>query len=189
MKYLSNGNNVCVLVKKVNKWGQFCPELNFELIKCNYSSANQVPFHFVEPWLSKYIYLVKNKYGTSTHILNNSIGAESYLAQNEQTLKWGLFNTNESVIPLEYDSIILFNAQISIAIVIKANKIGSFNLLKNTPSFNIPCNYDDYKLVLFSNGQYQLALLKNNKWGWIDWKTGKMMSDFKYDSFYQLPKL
>ena len=51
----------------------------------------------------------------------------------------------------------------------------------------IPCLYEDYQRYTPEDGITRLAVMKDKKWGWVDWLTGIMKTEFIYDSKEDLP--
>lgn len=73
--------------------------------------------------------------------------------------------------------------------VYQGGKVG-FYLAKwsydNDARQTVPCQYEGYQRFTVNNITY-LAVVKNGKWGWVDWLTGEERSDFIYSTKDDLP--
>lgn len=113
----------------------------------------------------------------------------TFKARNKRSKKWGMFQwmyegtKTKMLIPMEYDSVryIPFNG--AFTAVYNDGKAGfylsawSYDDAKQT----VPCLYDDYQRFNV-DGRTYLAVMKNGKWGWVDWLTGEEKSEFTFDS-------
>lgn len=118
-----------------------------------------------------------------------------FKARNKTTKKWGMFQwmynglQTQELIPMEYDSVkyIPFNG--AFTAVYNNGKVGfylsawSYDDAKQT----VPCVYDDYQRFTINNKTH-LAVMKNSKWGWVDWISGEEKSEFIYITKEGLPR-
>ncbi len=113
--------------------------------------------------------------------------------RNKKTKKWGMhqwmyegLNTKE-LIPMEYDSVRYFPFNGAFTAVYNDGKIGFFLSAWSYEDArqSVPCKYEDYQRYTVNNSTY-LAVMKNGKWGWVDWLTGEEKSEFILDSKDQL---
>ena len=118
-----------------------------------------------------------------------------FKAQNKNTKKWGMYQwlydgTNVKVlIPMEYDNLKYFPFNAPFTAVYIDKKVG-FYLAEwsygEKAIQSVPCIYDEFQK--FNNkGVTYLAVTKKNKWGWVNWLTGKEESEFIYDTKEELP--
>jgi len=129
-------------------------------------------------------------------IIEMDLGNEDgvFKARNQKTKKWGMYQwmysgvETDELIPMDYDSVsyIPFNGAFSA--VYNNGKVGfhlsawSFTDAKQT----VPCLYDSYQKYNIEHKTY-LAVSRNDKWGWVDWKTGEEKSEFIYATKEDLP--
>ena len=108
---------------------------------------------------------------------NGDLVEEDYINQdgvfklrNKKTKKWGLFQMENQLIPMEYDSLEFFGWNAPITRAIKNGKWGIIpSELKEYTG--VPFEYDMVK-ILTHEGQYFVAAQKEGFWYWVDWKTG-----------------
>lgn len=130
---------------------------------------------------------------------NNGDGV--FVAQHQQTKKWGMFqawseNEIKQMIPMQYDSIDFFGFNAKMTGVWNKGKVGIFlspwSFSEETAKQTVACLYDGYKIfevektVSDGLGSYRkyfdyVAVKKDSLWAWIDWMTGELKTDFKYD--------
>ena len=118
-----------------------------------------------------------------------------FLAQSKKTKLWGMYQWGyegskcTELIPMNYDSLRYFPFNGAYTAVYKDGKVG-FYLSKwsfeSNAKQSVPCSYDNYQRMTV-NGDSYLAVQKGNYWAWVNWYTGKEMSEFKYVTVQDLP--
>ena len=121
--------------------------------------------------------------------LDEGNGDGVFKARSKKTKKWGMYQwlyeglETKELIPMEYDSVnyIPFNG--AFTSVYKKGKVGFYLSAWSyeEAKLSVPCLYDNYQRFNVNNMTY-LAVMKNGKWGWVDWLTGEEKSDFIYNS-------
>jgi hypothetical protein len=131
------------------------------------------------------------------------IGDGVFKLRHKKSKKWGMFQQYygeeeiTQMIPTNYDSIYFFHFNDPFMVVYNEGKLGIYlsrlSYYENSKE-TVACLYDEYivyKRYLRGNTypreRKYLAVSKNGKWGWVDWLTGEVKSEFVYDSFDDLP--
>jgi len=113
-----------------------------------------------------------------------------FKARNKLTKKWGMYQwmysgtESKELIPMRYDDILFFPFNGSFTIIYNNHKLGVYLCewsYGDNAKQTVKCIYDDYKKFT-NNGRIYLAVSKNKKWGWVDWKTGVEKSNFTAQS-------
>ena len=142
---------------------------------------------------------ILKKLNASEYKLDFKNGDGVFIAKNQKTKKWGMFqawsiNDVNEMIPMSYDSIHFFNVNAKFTGVWNNGKVGifispwSFETGKQT----VECLYDDYRsfnverTIVDDIGRYNkyftyLAVKKDGLWAWIDWMTGELKTEFLYN--------
>ena len=144
---------------------------------------------------------IKKKLNARTIEMDAGNGDGVFKARSRANRKWGIYQwmfegTNvKEMIPMAYDSLKYFPFNGEFTAVYNNGKVGIYlcewSFGKNAKQ-TVECKYDDYRRVRvrkdsYSEGKIYLALKKEGKWGWMNWMTGKEMSEFIYDTMDEMP--
>jgi len=118
----------------------------------------------------------------------------AFKLRGKRSGKWGLYQwlyrglMTIELIPMEYDSIDFIGFSAPFTTVYQEGKHGVYLSGWNDPEAHetVPCIYDDSQLIRQGNRLY-IAVKKNAKWFWVNWKTGEELSNITADSWEELP--
>lgn len=140
--------------------------------------------------------------------LDKGNGDGTFSVRHRTTKKWGMYQLSYDksmpveMIPKQYDSIDNFGLNAKFTTVYNNGKKGIylcyFDYEKDAKQ-TVPCIYEAFKKMIIpysgderfppiSYTEEYLAAKKNGKWGWVNWFTGEVQSEFIYDSVDELPK-
>jgi hypothetical protein len=138
---------------------------------------------------------ILKRYHARKIIMDEGNGDGVFKIQNKKSKKWGMYQWMyegtecDILVPMMYDSLNYFPFNGRFTAVYNNGKVG-FYLSKwsygEDAKRSVPTKYDGYQRFTFNNKPY-LAVIKNGKWGWIDWLTGEEMSEFIYETKDDLP--
>ena len=126
-----------------------------------------------------------------------------YTVRNKKTQKWGMCQVYSKkkarlIIPMQYDSIRFYPFNAFYTAVYNDGKVGFYLsewIFGDEAKESVPCIYEDYVRINVQRDNYPvemldeyLAVMRNGKWGWIDYYSGEEKSDFIYNSYKELPK-
>jgi hypothetical protein len=124
-------------------------------------------------------------------------GDGAFKARHKKTKKWGMYQFENEMIPMQYDSLQFFPFNGNFTAVYNGGKVGiylcewSFN---DKAKQTVSCEYENYKRISVERdtewGTEQftyLAMQKNSLWGWVDWLSGEEKSSFTYKTIKELP--
>jgi len=168
-----------LLAKKNGKWGQIDWFNEFEIIPFIYSSAQAVPLQKIDTWATELIQVARRELQADLVFLDQGNGDGVFKARSMKTQKWGMYQGLDEIrtlIPAQYDSLDFFNWNYPFTGVYKEGKVGIYTSAWSVDSAHetVPCEYDDYKIIE-GNRSYFLAVMKDDKWSWIDWREGKLI--------------
>ena len=182
------------LVQVNSKWGMIDWFDNTILIDPIYDKASEVPLLDLDDWSLDIYKAAKQKLAADIIDFDPKNGDGVFRARSRDTKKWGLFQgydseTIKELIPMNFDSVNFIPVNNPYTIVYQNGKLGVY-LSKWTfddeAKQTVECIYEDYKRY-DAEGKPALAVKKNGKWGWVDWKTGEEKSEFSFDTPEELP--
>jgi len=118
----------------------------------------------------------------------------AFKLRGKRSGKWGLYQwlyrglMTIELIPMEYDSIDFIGFNAPFTTVYQESKHGVYlsGWSYEDAHETVPCIYDDSQLIRQGNRLY-IAVKKNAKWFWVNWKTGEELSNITADSWEELP--
>jgi len=118
----------------------------------------------------------------------------AFKLRGKRSGKWGLYQWSYKglmtieLIPMEYDSIDFIGFNAPFTTVYQEGKHGVYlsGWSYEDAHETVPCIYDDSQLIRQGNRLY-IAVKKNSKWFWVNWKTGEELSNITADSWEELP--
>ena len=118
----------------------------------------------------------------------------AFKLRGKRSGKWGLYQwlykglMTIELIPMEYDSIDFIGFNAPFTTVYQEGKHGVYlsGWSYEDAHETVPCIYDDSQLIRQGNRLY-IAVKKNSKWFWVNWKTGEELSNITADSWEELP--
>lgn len=182
------------LVRKESNWGLVDWFEGVYLVDPSFKSADEVPLVWVESWAIDGFVKSKKAVGADILIYDEGNGDGVFKARNKHTKKWGMYQSFDgknvtTLVPAEYDSLRFFPFNGNYTAVYNEGKVGfylSYWSYDSNAKQTVPCIYEDYKRYN-ADGVPKLAVMKNGKWGWVDWLTGEEKSEFKYETTEELP--
>lgn len=128
-------------------------------------------------------------------VLDSGNGDGVFKARGKNDLKWGMYQyydqkNIQELIPMKYDSLHFFPWNGNYTAVYLNGKVGtylSYWTYGVEACEGVPCEYDEYQRFTKEDGTPVLALRKGKYWGWVDWLTGKVKSEFQYENLDALP--
>lgn len=179
--FIDNGSDRATLVMRNGKWGLYQPELAFLSYPCVEKSKQSVPLYNMSEWEYNNFLKLKDKYQLTGYMPDGN-GDGTFYACNA-TGKWGLFQMDRQIIPVKYDSIMPMSFNAPFVIVYDNGKGGIYCHPFGETKMTVGCkNYDELKRFK-SNGFFYCAARKGQKWAVLDWYTGKLLSEFTFESF------
>ncbi len=168
-----------LLAKKNGKWGQIDWLDEFPIIPFIYESAKEVPWQNIDSWANGLIKNARENLGADLVFLDQGNGDGVITARDKSTKMWGMYQgweTFDTIIPAQYDSIDFFGWNLPFTGVYKNGKVGIYTSAwsMDSASQTVPCQYTDYKIIE-GNRSYFLALKKDEKWAWMDWREGLLI--------------
>lgn len=136
-----------------------------------------------------------------------ALGEDGYFyCRSKNSKKWGLFQIYEggelvvkTIVPAEYDSISKLNWNDHFIPVFKKGKVGIYQIdsfQDEEPRLSIVCQYDNHEIMKVSSpnlywyGEVSILALKNkDKWAWVDWFSGELLTPFEYNDYNDLPAI
>jgi len=198
-----------VPVQRKNKWGLYDWLKQEFVLKCDFGSMESLPQTSHPDGFSDSYSLELYQSFSKKHkdyqidkinIMEDEWGS-TFSARNGKTQKWGVYEAFDdefkTLIPMEYDSIAGYSYEFPFTTVYQNGKGGIY--LTIAPILDcggdyqdlrqsVQCFYDEFRVFYGDGNTPKLAAKKDHKWGWIDWLNGEQKSEFKYDSFEDLPK-
>ncbi|WP_417589939.1 WG repeat-containing protein [Owenweeksia hongkongensis] len=181
-------------VKVDSKWGLLDWFDGIYVLDPSFDSAEDVPLFKIDDWNLDTYKNAKQTLNADIVVFDKNNGDGVFKARSRETQKWGLFQSLSSeaideLIPMTYDSLRFTPVNNPYTIVYQNGKLGVY-LSKWTfddeAKQTVECIYEDYKRY-DAEGKPALAVKKNGKWGWVDWKTGEEKSEFSFDTPEELP--
>jgi len=168
-----------LLAKKNGKWGQIDWLDEFEIIPFIYEDAAQVPLQNIDSWANELIKSARGNLSVDLVFLDQGNGDGVFKARDKNTKKWGMYqgiDNFDTLIPAQYDSLDFFGWNRPFTGVYNNGKVGIYTSAWSVDSAHetVPCQYEDYKIIE-GNRSYFLAVMKDDKWSWIDWREGKLI--------------
>lgn len=188
-----NGNSYNYF-KMGNKWG-LLHQTGYEMIPAIFSKKSEVPKLWLSEWYIDQHKAIRKKLEADLVIPDGGNGDGVFKYRDSETQKWGMvqyFGKNQytKMIPAEFDSVRFFPFNSNYTAVYNNGKVGiylaSWSYNDRDTMHTVPCVYEDYKRYT-ADGVPKLAMKKDGKWGWVNWLTGKPMSEFNYETTDDLP--
>jgi len=139
---------------------------------------------------------LKKKYKFQLIEMDEGNGDGVFMAKSKKTRLWGMYQyvydglTIKTLIPPKYEKLNYFPFNSPFTAVYKNGKVGFYLSSWSYGSQaceSVACLYDDYQRFTTDDGAIRLAVKRDNHWGWINWLTGKEMSEFTYPTPQDLP--
>ena len=190
-----------VAVTNKDKWGVYDWYLQEMIAECDYASIEDFPetdnTNGLDPYTMEILTSFnkqKDKETIDRVDLNGGNGDGLFKARSRESKKWGLYQYfgDEIVeaIPMKYDSLYHFPWNGNYTAVFNDGKVGcylSYWSYDSDAKESVPCIYEDYKRYITDDQIPKLAVMKDGKWGWVDWLTGEEKSEFKHETPEDLP--
>ncbi|MFT4662406.1 MAG: hypothetical protein ACI898_002187 [Flavobacteriales bacterium] len=199
--YWEANKGTYVPVKNNDMWGIYDWFKQVFIFECQYATIDDLP-KTTDPYgfnqYSVEIFGAFNKEKKDEKIdlmdMDGNNGDGLFKARSQTTQKWGLYQYlgDEIVeaIPMKYDSLYHFSWNGNYTAVFNEGKVGfylSYWSYDSDAKESVPCIYEDYKRYITDDQIPKLAVMKDGKWGWVDWLTGEEKSEFKYETPEDLP--
>jgi hypothetical protein len=126
--------------------------------------------------------------------MDNVNGDGVYYIKPKSTLKWGVVqyydNYLDTIVSTKYDSVGVLQWNAQYVVVKKDGKVGlhAINFGDEAPKLLVPCAYDAVKMqaIYYENetnfAGYACMVKQGNKWGFVHWQTGEILSEFTFDN-------
>lgn len=101
-----------------------------------------------------------------------------YLLRSSETGLWGMYQTGNVIIPMEYESINFFGWNDPFTFVKKDNKWCIYYGGFSDEDHATHCGYDELKKFTHKNYLY-VAGKRDGKWSWVNWHNGNSTNDNK----------
>lgn len=160
-----------------------------------YSSVEEVPLNdYRNPYEARLKVLAMSGLNADRVEMDPINGDGIFRARNKSSKKWGMYQSIDSevikeMIPCAYDSIGFFAWNGDYVVVYNAGKMGLYLspwAYNEYAKQSVPCIYDEYQWFE-ADGRPRLACKRDNKWGWVNWFTGKEETEFVYNTAKQIP--
>ena len=183
------------VVRKGESWGLIDWFEGFTIVDFIYTMPDAVPLLTVESWELPVLEGARQQLQADLVIFDRGNGDGVIKVRNKVNQKWGMYQSEDGkdffeLIPAEYDSLRFFPFNGSFTAVYNGGKVGFFlsrwSHFEDHAGETIPCIYDDHQRFTVGSKSY-LAVKQGEMWGWVDWLSGEVKSEFVYATKEDLP--
>lgn len=180
IEIVSNDYGDHTIVRKGKKWGLFQYDHNLLSIPCIYLNKDDVPLYSMSSYEYENYLKVKKKFFIIGYRPDGNGDGVFYGCNSKH--KWGLFQMDKLLIPMNYDSIEPMSFNAPFLIVYQNGKAGIYSNPFGSIKMTVKCQFEELKRFT-TNGYFLCAVRKNDKWAILDWYTGKLLTEYNYDSY------